>query len=84
MLRVAGERVRFLADTGVFGEMVSRGKAAVSQRRRWEKGRNALVSRFLRPIVTSPKLSTFAKLLAVLDLTFPDRKSTRLNSSHRH
>ncbi len=71
MLRVAGERVRFLADTGVFGEMVSRGKAAVSQRSRWENGRNALVRRFFRPIVTSRNLSVVEKTLAVLDLTFP-------------
>ena len=71
MLRVAGERVRFIADTGVFGEMVSRGKAAVSQRRRWEQGRNALVGRFFRPIITSSRLSYFSKALALIDLTFP-------------
>ena len=71
MLRVAGERVRFLASTGVFGEMVSRGKAAVSQRKRWEQGRSALVSRFFHSILTSKKLSLPSKTLSLLDLTFP-------------
>ena len=71
MLRAAGERVRFLPGTGVFGEMVSRGKAAVSQRNRWEHGRSALVSRFFFPILASKKLGIFTKTLALLDLTFP-------------
>ena len=42
MLRVAGERVRFLPDARVYGEMVERGRGAVTQRRRWEEGRSSL------------------------------------------
>ena len=43
MLRLAGERVHFLPEARVFGEMVSGGgPAAASQRSRWEAGRRAL------------------------------------------
>jgi cellulose synthase/poly-beta-1,6-N-acetylglucosamine synthase-like glycosyltransferase len=71
ILRVAGERVRFLPEARVYGEMVSRGRSAVSQRRRWEEGRRSLRGRFLRPLLTSAALSPYHKVLLLLDLVFP-------------
>jgi cellulose synthase/poly-beta-1,6-N-acetylglucosamine synthase-like glycosyltransferase len=71
ILRIAGERVRFLRETGVLGEMVSRGDSAVTQRQRWEDGRHSLVKRFLHPLLRSRTLSPLQKGLALLDLLFP-------------
>ena len=72
MLRLAGERPRFLATTRVYGAMVSRGgRAAATQRRRWEAGRKALRRTFLGPIVRSTRLGLLAKLLYLADLVFP-------------
>ena len=71
MLRVAGERVRFLADARVHAEMVSRGDAAVSQRRRWEEGRRSLPGRFIRPLLASKALGPWHKLLSLVELVFP-------------
>jgi cellulose synthase/poly-beta-1,6-N-acetylglucosamine synthase-like glycosyltransferase len=70
-LRVAGERVRFVPEARVYAEMVSRGRAAVSQRRRWEEGRRSLRGRFLRPLLASPALTPWNKALLLLDLLFP-------------
>ena len=70
-LRVAGERVRFLAGSRVYGEMVSRGRAAVSQRRRWEDGRRSLRHKFLRAVIASPRMSVADKALSVVELVFP-------------
>jgi len=41
----AGYRVQYADEAHVYGEMVSTAAAAGSQRRRWEEGRKALVSR---------------------------------------
>jgi cellulose synthase/poly-beta-1,6-N-acetylglucosamine synthase-like glycosyltransferase len=71
MLRVAGERVHFLPDARVYGEMVTRGRGAVSQRRRWEEGRSSLRANFLRPVLNSRALSLPDKLLNLLDLFMP-------------
>jgi cellulose synthase/poly-beta-1,6-N-acetylglucosamine synthase-like glycosyltransferase len=71
MLRLAGERVRFLPTARVYGEMVLRGHAAVSQRRRWEEGREALRARFLRPLLASKALGPVGKSLVLIDLYFP-------------
>jgi len=71
VLRVAGERVRFLPSARVYGEMVSRGPAAVSQRRRWEDGRRSLRSRFRRPLLAARTMGPIHKLLALVDLNFP-------------
>ena len=55
MLRARGERVRFLPEARVFGEMVSRGgPGAASQRRRWEAGRRSLRGKFAGPLARSP------------------------------
>ena len=68
MLRAAGERVRFLPDARVYGEMVTRGRGSVTQRKRWEEGRSSLRSKFFRPILNSRALSLPHKLLDLLDL----------------
>jgi cellulose synthase/poly-beta-1,6-N-acetylglucosamine synthase-like glycosyltransferase len=72
MLRARGERVRFLPEARVFGEMVSRGgPAAASQRRRWEAGRRALRGKFAGPLARSTWLAPSTKALYLLDLFFP-------------
>lgn len=68
MLRTAGEFVRFLPHAKVYGEMVSRGRGAVSQRRRWEEGRRSLRAKFWRPILTCHHLKTYHKVIALIDL----------------
>jgi cellulose synthase/poly-beta-1,6-N-acetylglucosamine synthase-like glycosyltransferase len=71
MLRIAGERVRFGRESRVYAEMVSRGGAAVSQRRRWEEGRKSLLGRFIRPLLASRALGPWHKLLSLVELAFP-------------
>jgi cellulose synthase/poly-beta-1,6-N-acetylglucosamine synthase-like glycosyltransferase len=69
LLRVAGERVRFLPEARVYGEMVSAGgAAAVSQRQRWEVGRGALRRAMAGPLARSSCLTPSRKLLSFLDL----------------
>lgn len=72
MLRLAGERVRFEPHAIVRGEMVSQGgKAAESQRIRWEAGRAELRSRFRPQILDAARLGVMASLGYLLDLQFP-------------
>ena len=40
----AGVRIQYVQEAHVWGEMVSRGDASRSQRRRWERGRRALAA----------------------------------------
>jgi cellulose synthase/poly-beta-1,6-N-acetylglucosamine synthase-like glycosyltransferase len=69
LLRIAGERVRFLPEARVYGEMVSGGgAAAASQRQRWEVGRRDLRRAMAGPLARSSHLSVWQKLLAFLDL----------------
>jgi cellulose synthase/poly-beta-1,6-N-acetylglucosamine synthase-like glycosyltransferase len=72
MLRARGERVRFLPEARVFGEMVSRGgPGASSQRRRWEAGRRALRGKFAGPLARSGSIGIYRKLMYLIDLFFP-------------
>jgi cellulose synthase/poly-beta-1,6-N-acetylglucosamine synthase-like glycosyltransferase len=72
MLRVAGERIHFLPDTHVSALIPTQGgEASVIQRRRWESGRKGLRSTFLGPLVRSPRIGPFAKVMYLLDLIFP-------------
>jgi cellulose synthase/poly-beta-1,6-N-acetylglucosamine synthase-like glycosyltransferase len=72
MLRARGERVRFLPEARVLGEMVSRGgPGAASQRRRWEAGRRALRGKFAGPLARSGSIGAYHKLMYLLDLFFP-------------
>ena len=72
MLRARGERVRFLPEARVLGEMVSRGgPGAASQRRRWEAGRRALRGKFAGTLARSGAIGAYHKLMYLLDLFFP-------------
>jgi cellulose synthase/poly-beta-1,6-N-acetylglucosamine synthase-like glycosyltransferase len=71
MLRLAGERVRFVPETRVYAEMVTGGKAAESQRQRWEQGRGSLRASFLRPLLGARNIGPVRKTLFVVDLLFP-------------
>jgi cellulose synthase/poly-beta-1,6-N-acetylglucosamine synthase-like glycosyltransferase len=71
MLKVAGERVRFVPDARVYGAMVRRGAPAVSQRRRWESGRRIVRRRFTGPLIRSTHLNPISKLAYLIDLWLP-------------
>ena len=68
----AGVRVAYAEEAQVLGEMVSRGGAAVSQRRRWEEGRLAL-ARQLAPVLIEQGFAQHSLLLLDLgmDLLVP-------------
>jgi cellulose synthase/poly-beta-1,6-N-acetylglucosamine synthase-like glycosyltransferase len=71
-VRIAGGKVAFLPDVEVRGLMLARGgKAAASQRQRWEHGRQELRRRMLLPLLRSPNLGWYQKLTSVLELTVP-------------
>jgi len=71
-LRIAGEWVKFVPDTSVAGKMVSSaGPAAVSQRKRWEYGRNELRKSKRGPLWRSSRLGMPAKIGSILELTMP-------------
>jgi cellulose synthase/poly-beta-1,6-N-acetylglucosamine synthase-like glycosyltransferase len=72
LIRIAGEKIAFAPETAVYATMLAHdGKAAVSQRRRWESGRRDLQRRMLGPLLRSRKLGPFEKLAAVLELEMP-------------
>jgi cellulose synthase/poly-beta-1,6-N-acetylglucosamine synthase-like glycosyltransferase len=68
----AGIRVAYAGEAHVYGEMVSTGRAAASQRRRWESGRFAMaklhVARLLRDAF---RLRDRVRLDLALDLLVP-------------
>lgn len=70
-LHALGERVRFVPEALALGEMVSRGAAAASQRRRWEAGRRGIPARCLGPVLRSPALPAWRKVLYALQMTCP-------------
>lgn len=67
-----GHRVAYVHEASVKGEMVTTGKSAASQRRRWEGGRRALVRAHLGPLLADAftKPSLLALDLAI-DLLIP-------------
>lgn len=68
-LRCRGEKVCFLKEARVFGEMVTKqDSAAKSQRIRWEQGRKELKSKFFRPILENKDLNIYEKSLYIVDL----------------
>lgn len=72
MLRAAGERVHFLPEARVYGEMVSRGGAgAASQRRRWEAGRRSLRGKFAGAFASSRAINPLRKAAYLVDLFYP-------------
>jgi 1,2-diacylglycerol 3-beta-glucosyltransferase len=71
-LGLAGIRVAFVHEAEVRGEMVAGGKQSVSQRRRWEEGRRALVRAEL-PRLVRAALARRSLMLTdlALDLAVP-------------
>jgi 1,2-diacylglycerol 3-beta-glucosyltransferase len=71
-LGLAGRRVQYADEAGVFGEMPSTGAAARSQRRRWEGGRFALARREV-PTILARALSRRDPVLLdlAMDLIVP-------------
>jgi len=70
-LRVAGEKVRFVPEAKVYGEIISGNeKASKAQRLRWEKGRAELKSMFASSIkqMAAPRLKRW---LLLSDLKMP-------------
>jgi cellulose synthase/poly-beta-1,6-N-acetylglucosamine synthase-like glycosyltransferase len=51
-LGLQGFRVAYVDDAAVYGEMVTGGEASESQRKRWEQGRQVLVSRYLSRLLS--------------------------------
>jgi hypothetical protein len=72
MLRVGAESIAFEPFTRVYGAMVgSGGKAAASQRQRWEFGRREVQRTYLLPLLRAGGISLGDKLLSVLELSLP-------------
>ncbi len=71
-VRIAGGKIAFRPDVRVLGVMLGQGgKAAASQRRRWEFGRRELGRRFLVPVLRSTHLNLFKKFASLVELTMP-------------
>lgn len=64
-LGLAGLRVHYASDTGVLSDMPVSGKVALSQRRRWEGGRVALLRTHLTDLL---RRAVGARSLVALDL----------------
>jgi cellulose synthase/poly-beta-1,6-N-acetylglucosamine synthase-like glycosyltransferase len=72
MLRVGGESIAFEPFSRVYGVMVgSGGKAAASQRQRWEFGRREVQRTYFLPLLRAGAIAPGDKLLSVLELTLP-------------
>jgi cellulose synthase/poly-beta-1,6-N-acetylglucosamine synthase-like glycosyltransferase len=72
MLRVGGESIAFEPFSRVYGVMVgSGGKAAASQRQRWEYGRREVQRTYFLPLLRAGAIAPGDKLLSVLELTLP-------------
>ncbi|MEZ5963357.1 MAG: glycosyltransferase family 2 protein [Planctomycetota bacterium] len=69
-LGLAGVRVEYVHDAEVLGEMVTSGRAAASQRQRWEGGRAAVRKQHLAPLLGAARRSRIALDLAV-DILLP-------------
>lgn len=69
-LGLAGERVHYVHDAEVLGEMAASGRSAASQRQRWESGRAALRAQHLRPLLRAARRSRIALDLAA-DIVMP-------------
>ncbi len=71
-LRIAGETIAFEPSARVYGVMpTSGGTAAASQRRRWEFGRQEIRWKYLLPVLRTPQLGWWDKLLAFFELSLP-------------
>jgi cellulose synthase/poly-beta-1,6-N-acetylglucosamine synthase-like glycosyltransferase len=71
-IRIAGEYIRFLSSSRVYGAMpTTRSSAAASQRRRWEFGRQEVRTKFIRPLLFSRDLGMWEKVASFLELMIP-------------
>ena len=71
-LRIWGQRVRFVAESAVYGEMASSlQQGAMSQRQRWESGRRQLGALFISPLLKSKCIGPLHKLAYLIDLYMP-------------
>jgi cellulose synthase/poly-beta-1,6-N-acetylglucosamine synthase-like glycosyltransferase len=72
MLRIGGERIAFEPSARVYGAMVGGGgKAAATQRRRWEFGRGEIRRKYAPLLVRSDRLGWWEKLVSLLEITLP-------------
>jgi cellulose synthase/poly-beta-1,6-N-acetylglucosamine synthase-like glycosyltransferase len=71
-LRTAGEKIAFLREACVYGDMVgSGGTAAANQRRRWEFGRSEIRKKYLGRLFTSREIGWWDKAVSICELTIP-------------
>jgi 1,2-diacylglycerol 3-beta-glucosyltransferase len=71
-LRVAGEKIAFDRRACVYGAMVgSGGKAAASQRLRWEFGRSQIRRKYLPRLLASNHIGWWDKLVSCCELLLP-------------
>ncbi len=71
-IRIAGEYIKFISRSRVYGAMpTSHNSAAADQRRRWEFGRRELRGKFIRPLLLSRQLGVWQNVVSVLELTIP-------------
>ncbi len=71
-LGLAGYRVAYTPEAFVRGEMATDGRAAASQRRRWEGGRRQLTTRFVPRLLVAAMRQRSATLLDLaMDLIVP-------------
>jgi cellulose synthase/poly-beta-1,6-N-acetylglucosamine synthase-like glycosyltransferase len=72
LLRLAKERVQFCSGARVYGDMVSQsGKAADSQRQRWEHGRRIVKRQFRWRIVRAGPVSIARRVVYLVELYMP-------------
>ncbi len=71
-VRIAGGKIGFRPDVRVLGVMLGQGgRAAASQRKRWEFGRRELSRRMVMPLVRSRHLNLIEKIASLIELTMP-------------
>lgn len=71
-LRTAGEHIAFERDATVSAAMpIAGGKAAATQRARWEFGRGQVRRRFLPLVLRSTHMTAWDKSLSALELVMP-------------
>ena len=71
-LHTLGERIHFLPQSRVYGEMVSRGgRVAGGQRRRWEAGRRNIRTKYLGVVARSTSLGPYRKIMYIIQLLSP-------------
>ncbi len=71
-IRIAGEYIKFVSGSRVYGTMpATLDSAAANQRRRWEFGRQETRRKFIWPLLLSRDLGVKQKVVSFLQLTIP-------------